>query len=113
LKKKLSFIVHPKESIAKDEDINSDHFNCFILYEGMLWNTFDQFKEGALAIWVITLPNEENISENWKQSRCTCPYFLKKYIWKHLICLAIRLKYFKPPTAAKDKPISQRQDEKD
>jgi hypothetical protein len=77
LKKKLSFIVHPKESIAKDEDINSDHFNCFILYEGMLWNTFDQFKEGALAIWVITLPNEENISENWKQSRCTCPYFLK------------------------------------
>jgi uncharacterized Zn finger protein len=37
------------------------------------------------------MPN--NLSEaKWKADTCTCPYFLKKYMCKHIIGLAIRLK---------------------
>ncbi len=66
------------------------------------------FKKRASAIWIVTLPNHENMADNWKQGKCTCPYFLKKYMCKHLVGLAIRLKYVKPPAVAKDIPISQR-----
>ena len=89
-----------KEIRAKEEDIKQ--------VKGMIWNTFEQFKKRASAIWIITLPNHENMADNWKQGKCTCPYFLKKYMCKHLVGLAIRLKYVKPPPVAKDIPIGQR-----
>ena len=36
--------------------------------------------------------------ENWKLSKCICYEFQKKYICKHVIGLAIRLKLVVPPT---------------
>ena len=89
-----------KESKAKDEDIKQ--------VKGMIWNTFDQFKKRASSIWIVTLPNNEDMSERWKEGKCTCPYFLKKYMCKHLVGLAIRLKYVRPPAAAKDIPIGHK-----
>jgi hypothetical protein len=48
------------------------------------------------------------MADNWKQGKCTIPYFLKKYTSMHLVGLAIRLKYVKPLPVAKDIPIGQR-----
>jgi hypothetical protein len=48
------------------------------------------------------------MADNLKQGKCTIPYFLKKYMFMHLVGLVIRLKYVKPPTVAKDIPIGLR-----
>jgi uncharacterized Zn finger protein len=70
------------------------------------WNTFDQFKKRASSVWKVTLPSDAS-NEKWREGKCTCPFFLKKYMCKHIIGLAIRLKSAKPPPAAKDVPIGE------
>jgi hypothetical protein len=71
------------------------------------WNTFDQFKKRASSVWKVTLPSDAS-NEKWRAGKCTCPFFLKKYMCKHIIGLAIRLKSAKPPPAAKDVPIGEK-----
>jgi hypothetical protein len=71
----------------------------------MRWNTFDQFKRRASPVWIVVLPNGD---QKWQEGKCTCPCFLKKYMCKHIIGLAIRLKLAKPPPAAKDVPIGEK-----
>jgi len=70
----------------------------------MHWNSFDQFKRRAFKVWIVDLPKEK---DKWINGYCTCPAFLKKYVCKHIIGLAIRLKYVKPPPAAKQIPIGE------
>ena len=69
------------------------------------WNTFDQFKHRAFNIWCIELPNE---SSKWAEGTCTCPGFLKKFICKHIVGIALRLKYVKALAASKNVPLGQR-----
>lgn len=71
----------------------------------MRYNTFDQFKDRAFRGWFVEVPNE---IENWRQGICNCPTFFKKFICKHLLGIAIRLKLCKPPLAAKAVPIGQK-----
>jgi len=71
----------------------------------MHWNTFDQFKRRAFKVWIVELPKDK---EKWINGSCTCPAFLKKFICKHIIGLAIRLKSVKPPPAAKQIPIGEK-----
>lgn len=65
------------------------------------WNTFDAFKQIAFKGWIVKLPQKEN----WSNGQCTCPNYLKKYMCKHIIGLAIVLRNVKPPPAAKQLPI--------
>ena len=85
-----------KEKKVSQEDINN------VL--ARKWNTFEQFKKRAFKVWLVDMPE----TEPWHQGQCTCPYFLKNYICKHLIGIAIRLKMVKPPPAAKDVPINEK-----
>jgi len=71
----------------------------------MCWKTFEQFKKRAFAVWIVELPKE---SHKWQEGSCTCPFFLKKFICKHILGIAIRLKYVKPPPAAKQIPIGEK-----
>ena len=73
----------------------------------MKYNTFDQFKKRAFKIWVVEIP----AGNYWKKGRCTCPHFLKIFICKHVIGIAIRLKLVKPPPIAKNVPIGQKAQE--
>ena len=68
----------------------------------MRWNTFDQYKRRAFNVWCVKMPKD---TSKWYASKCNCPSFFKKYICKHVVGLAIRLKYTKPPPAARDVPI--------
>jgi len=45
---------------------------------------------------------------HWKTSKCNCPAFLKNYICKHIVGMGFRLKYCKPPPAAKAVPIGEK-----
>ncbi len=45
---------------------------------------------------------------HWKTSKCNCPVFVKNYMCKHVVGMGIRLKYCKPPPAAKTIPIGEK-----
>ena len=67
-----------------------------------LWNNFEQF---MFKVWITQLPIDGN---QWKNGRCTCPSYLKTYMCKHIVGLALRLRYVRAPPAAKDVPIGEK-----
>jgi hypothetical protein len=87
---------------GESSKITQDEIQCV---EKCRWNTFEQYKKRAFSVWIIDMPK---LSNNWQDGVCTCPYFMKHFLCKHLIGLAIRLKYAKPPPAAKDIPIGEK-----
>ncbi|CAF1631224.1 unnamed protein product, partial [Adineta steineri] len=50
-------------------------------------------------VWCLEMMDDLN----WKTSKCNCLAFLKDYICKDMVGMAIRLKICKPPVAAKAK----------
>ena len=60
------------------------------------------FKKQGFAVWIVQIPKD---TLKWQQGHCTCPQYMQKYLCKHLIGLAIRLKYAKAIPAAKQIPI--------
>jgi hypothetical protein len=72
-------------------------------YKNNKWTIFNQFKK-SFDIWCMEFDN----NSDWKKSKCNCPAFLKHYICKHIVGIAIRLKYCKPPPAAKTMPIGEK-----
>ena len=44
----------------------------------------------------------------WSHSVCSCPDFFKKFMCKHIVGFAIRIKYCKPPLGAKGIPIGEK-----
>jgi hypothetical protein len=86
---------------ARDlESISQVDLNRYI---NKKWTTFNQFKK-SFDIWCLEMQNDSN----WKTSKCNCPAFLKNYICKHIVGMAIRLKYCKPPPAAKTVPTGEK-----
>lgn len=63
---------------------------------------FDEYKKVFFSFWKVTLPNNQT---DWITGCCDCPDFYRKYICKHLIGLAIRLKFVMPPLEAKAQPL--------
>ena len=85
-----------KQSVTDDE---------IKIVEEMRWSTFDDFKVKAFTVWFVIRPRN---NENWHAGSCTCPYFLKRFVCKHLLGLAIRLKLTSAPPAAKNVPIGEK-----
>lgn len=58
------------------------------------WVSFDEFiQQGFNQFYLVHLSNS-----NWKcNSRCSCPFFFKQNICKHVIALAIRENLYKVP----------------
>ncbi|CAF1490264.1 unnamed protein product, partial [Rotaria sordida] len=71
-------------------------------YNRKKWTSFDQFKDLQFGIWKVTLSGN---ASQWKNGLCNCPSFFKEFICKHVIGMAIRLKFCKPPSSAKDIPL--------
>ena len=67
------------------------------------WITFTQFKK-SFNVWCMEMLNHSQ----WKTSKCSGPAFLKNYICKHIVGIAIRLKYCKSPATAKLVLINQK-----
>ena len=57
------------------------------------------------SIWCIDINNED-----WLQSKCNCPFFLKNYYCKHMIGVAniLRLDGCSIPLNAKIVPLGQK-----
>ncbi|CAF4737801.1 unnamed protein product [Rotaria sp. Silwood2] len=72
-------------------------------YKNKTWSTFNQFTK-SFDIWCMEMDN----GSDWRKSKCSCPGFFKNYICKHVVGMAIRLKYCKPPPSAKTVPIGEK-----
>ena len=69
-------------------------------------NTMDQYKSRAFTVWTTEYQND---SIEWQsKSKCNCPVFMKQYICKHIVGIALRLKLCKPPASAKNVPLGQK-----
>lgn len=66
------------------------------------WTTFDQFKNRAFIGWKIVW------EDNWRNSVCNCPVFMKNYICKHVVGIGIRKSLIEVPMEAKTVPIGKK-----
>ena len=68
---------------------------------------FDDYYSKTTAYWRAQLPNDCSDGK-WKYGSCNCPAFMKNYLCKHLIGIAIRGNYCKAPKAIKDVFVGQK-----
>lgn len=68
------------------------------------WTTFKEFKD-RFQLGRKTYIQD---ADEWMNGSCSCPSYMKKYICKHIVGLAIRLKYVTPPVEAKALPLNQK-----
>ena len=90
--------------VPAGEELNISK-NAIDIMKKMKWYSFDQYKIKAFNIWRVILPTD---GTKWLDSQCNCPGFFKKFICKHIVGLAIRLNYCKPPPAAKNVKIGEK-----
>ena len=74
-------------------------------YKRKNWASFTHFKDVQFGIWKVTLPNNRL---EWENEFCNYPNFLKEYTFKHVIGIAVRLKFCKLPSTAKDVPLGEK-----
>ena len=69
------------------------------------WSSFQDYINWRYSAWVVRI----NV-DNWREATCTCPNFLKNYICKHSLGMAIRLKALNcvVPAISKNIPIGQK-----
>ena len=67
-----------------------------------LWKTFDDFVNSEFNMWQLKLHED-----NWRSSCCTCPSFLKHYICKHIIGMAVHKNPYEFPDTVKCIPLGQ------
>ena len=60
---------------------------------GLNFTSFEDYTESINRIKMIAINKNE-----WPLSTCTCRDWFKEYMCKHVISLAIQLKYVKYPT---------------
>ena len=63
-----------------------------LLMESGNFSSFNQFVSTALGYWRVTMPDLVDES-NWFLATCTCPLYSKNYICKHVVAVALLLKF--------------------
>ena len=69
-------------------------------------NTFQRYSTINYKVWCITVLDDGS-NGNWENGSCNCPHFMKN-IYKYLFGLAMRLKYTKVLSGAKDVLIREK-----
>ncbi len=68
------------------------------------WTTFKEFKDRFQLGWKTYMQD----ADEWMKGSCSCPSYMKKYVCKHIVGLAIRLTFVTPPIEAKTLPLNQK-----
>lgn len=81
---------------------NETYYKCLVKRE---WKSFDEFLNfGFQKFWTVTLS-----LNNWKESSfCTCPFFFKQNICKHIIAIAVKEKVLDFPEIANPVLLSKK-----
>lgn len=72
-----------------------------------IWETFDEYKIQHFTTWDVKLPEEK---ADWLNGVCKCPTYLRDFVCKHLLELAIFLRHVEPPLDVKnmfEKPLKE------
>lgn len=79
---KHTYVIPSAKCEAKDA--NEKYYRCLVKRQ---WGSFDEFINfGFQQFWIIHLSMTD-----WKvSSSCTCPYFFKQHMCKHIIALAVK-----------------------
>lgn len=86
--------------VPADPYITLEHWSETLVYE-----TFDEYSNNVFKGWSTTVANDPH---NWINGQCNCPSFLKDYICKHVVGIAMCLKLFEPKFEAKQIPLDER-----
>lgn len=95
---------------SKPSSVKESSISCGTLYQSssnmadVLSESFENYKR-CFHKWTVTIVKNQNV---FYESKCNCPAFLKEYICKHVVGLAIRLKLVSVPPEAKTVPIGQK-----
>jgi len=99
--------THYYVSASDQASITNNDVNEYkVSFREANWSKFDEFKVDEFKIWQIEMPHkpdlDDDFNKTWKDSTCSCPYFYKDFICKHIIGIAIRLKLCSPLAYVKD-----------
>lgn len=83
---KSFYVYHGTEDKIERSDLKT--------YKQRSWMTFLHFSKNIFKIWCISIPDGK---DNFRNSTCTCPCFLKFFACKHVLGLGIRLHLTKLP----------------
>lgn len=61
------------------------------------WKIFDEYKDIYFSHWKVTMLKDPQV---WMDSKCTCPQYATKLMCKHVLGLAVQLKYATIPIEA-------------
>jgi len=90
------FISANRQSRLKEDDITR--------YQRMTqrcsWRNFDNYRATMNRLWMVNFN-----ALDWKTSKCTCPFYLKSNICKHIIGIASNNKLFEIRPVAKCVPL--------
>ena len=67
------------------------------------WKTFDTYVAGMSRLWLVNF-----ITNDWITSRCSCSYYVKHYICKHIVGLAAKFDLFEFRPEAKSLPLGMK-----
>ena len=87
---------------SKSAPITSERLTHYQATENK-WTTFAEFQKEYYGLWVIVI-----FPKRLEDSTCTCPYFSKKTICKHVLGMQIRMKLITVPEEAKQIPLGQK-----
>lgn len=87
---------------SKYDTIGQQNVDAFLNIEWDKFEEFDKFIEAANSMRVITFPGGV---VDWKNAKCTCSEYIKEFMCKHIIAVAVRVKVLKPDTDPDDEPL--------
>lgn len=81
-------------STCETDNANEKYYKCLVKRQ---WGSFDEFINfGFQQFWVVHLS-----MTHWKtSSSCSCPFFFKQHMCKHIIALAVKEDIFEFPEIA-------------
>jgi hypothetical protein len=96
----VKFYVQPgNQHRLKDQDLSTYDRQQITLP----WRNFDSYVKAQSRLWYLEMTDDD-----WEKATCTCPIFLKQYVCKHILGIAIRLKMYSIPDVAKSVPIGEK-----
>lgn len=95
------FYVLPAKKCA-NENSNYKYYQSLVKRE---WTSFDEYiNYGFQMFWTVNF-----VIDEWnKKSTCSCPFFFKQFICKHVVAIAIQKKIIECPQSANPTLIAPR-----
>lgn len=72
-------------------------------FANLQWFSFEDYATMRARLWVVSM-----FQNSWQTARCNCPIFMKEFICKHSLGVAVREGFCAVPRIAQTVPIGQK-----